>query len=189
MPRFILTGAPGAGKTAVLRQLERDGFPVVEEAASDVIALELARGVAEPHACAGFVDAIVDLQRRRQISAALARDVVQFHDRSAVCTLALARFLGVPASEVLAGELARIEAGAIFARQVFFLRNLGFVTPTAARRISFEAAVRFEAVHEQAYRDLGYDLVPIAAGPVAERARAIAALAASPPPMVDEGRA
>jgi len=39
MPAYVLTGAPGAGKTAILRMLETFGHPVVEEAASDVIAL------------------------------------------------------------------------------------------------------------------------------------------------------
>ena len=39
MRRFILTGTPGSGKTAIIRQLELDGFSVVEEAATDVIAL------------------------------------------------------------------------------------------------------------------------------------------------------
>jgi len=48
MRRFVLTGTPGAGKTAILRQLELDGFAVVEEAATDVIALQQAQGVAEP---------------------------------------------------------------------------------------------------------------------------------------------
>jgi predicted ATPase len=38
MRRFIITGAPGSGKTAIIRQLELDGFSVVEEAATDVIA-------------------------------------------------------------------------------------------------------------------------------------------------------
>jgi predicted ATPase len=33
VPSYILTGAPGAGKTAVLRLLETSGYPVVEEAA------------------------------------------------------------------------------------------------------------------------------------------------------------
>ena len=42
MKRYILTGAPGSGKTAILRQLEREGFGVVDEAATDVIALEQA---------------------------------------------------------------------------------------------------------------------------------------------------
>jgi len=40
MPAYILTGAPGAGKTAVLRHLETDGYAVVEEAATGVVALE-----------------------------------------------------------------------------------------------------------------------------------------------------
>jgi len=47
MRRFIITGAPGAGKTAIIRQLELDGFSVVEEAATDVIAAAQARGTAE----------------------------------------------------------------------------------------------------------------------------------------------
>ena len=33
MKRYILTGTPGAGKTAILRALETEGFDVVEEAA------------------------------------------------------------------------------------------------------------------------------------------------------------
>ena len=58
MKRFILTGAPGAGKTAILRQLELDGFSVVEEAATDVIALWQAQGIAEPWMLPAFIDAV-----------------------------------------------------------------------------------------------------------------------------------
>jgi predicted ATPase len=35
MKRFILTGAPGAGKTAIIRQIELDGFSVFEEAGTN----------------------------------------------------------------------------------------------------------------------------------------------------------
>ncbi|MEU0486543.1 AAA family ATPase [Streptosporangium sp. NPDC006013] len=48
MKRYILTGTPGAGKTAILRWLECDGHTVVEEAATDVIALHQARGEPKP---------------------------------------------------------------------------------------------------------------------------------------------
>jgi predicted ATPase len=44
MRRFIITGAPGAGKTAIIRQLELDGFSVFEEAATDLIAAAQAQG-------------------------------------------------------------------------------------------------------------------------------------------------
>jgi len=48
MKRYIITGAPGSGKTAIIRQLELDGFSVVEEAATDIIAALQTHGTAEP---------------------------------------------------------------------------------------------------------------------------------------------
>ena len=126
MPRFILTGAPGSGKTVILRALEMRGFGVVEEA-------------------------------------------VQFHDRSAVCTLALARYLGFAVSLRLKEELRRIETEAVYERRVFFIEKLGFVAPTEARRISFEETLKFERIHEETYREMGYELVRVKAGPVEER--------------------
>ena len=173
MKRFILTGAPGAGKTAVIRQLELDGFSVVEEAATDIIALEHARGVAEPWKHPSFIDSIVELQKRRQLRASHELGDVQFHDRSAVCTAALAIFLEYPFSEALSGELKRIETEAIYQKRVFFIENLGFITPTEARRINFEEALRFEQVHREIYSTFGFEFVPIAAGSVSDRAAAI----------------
>jgi predicted ATPase len=46
--RFIITGGPASGKTAIIRQVELDGFSVVEEAATDVVARLQARAVSEP---------------------------------------------------------------------------------------------------------------------------------------------
>jgi predicted ATPase len=48
----------------------------------------------------------------------------------------------------------------IYQHRVFFIRNLGFVTLTEARRISFEETLRFENIHEETYRD-GFELVSI----------------------------
>jgi predicted ATPase len=43
------------------------------------------------------------------------------------------------------------------------------VQATAARRISFEDSLDFERLHEQTYRDLGFQLVEVPAGPLADR--------------------
>src|SRR3989442_13667437 len=67
MRRFILTGAPGSGKTAILRQLELDGFSVVEEVATDIIALWQGRGVSEPWKQPFFIDSITAIARKRHI--------------------------------------------------------------------------------------------------------------------------
>jgi predicted ATPase len=50
---------------------------------------------------------------------------------------------------------------------------LGFITPTEARRISFEQALRFERVHEETYRNFGFDLVSVEPGSLDERVAAI----------------
>src|SRR5438874_1931655 len=105
MKRYIVTGAQGAGKTAIVRQLELDGFSVVEEAATDIHALWQAKGIAEPWTRPKFIDAIVSLQRIRELRSACVTDIVQFHDRSAVCTAALADYLGFPKPQSLLREL------------------------------------------------------------------------------------
>jgi predicted ATPase len=169
MRRFIITGAPGAGKTAIIRQLELDGFGVVEEAATDVHAAAHAQGIVELWRHPSFIDAIAHLQRDRQVRASCQPDEVQFHDRCVVCTAALAVYLGYPFSPFLTSELERVRKEAIYQNRVFFIRNLGFITPTEARRISFEDALRFERIHEETYRDFGFELVSVEPGSLVQR--------------------
>jgi predicted ATPase len=176
VPNYVLTGAPGAGKTAIVRQLELDGHMVVEEAATDVIALRQAIGEPEPHTNPAFIEAILGLQIRRQQATetrAGADGSIVFFDRSPVCTLALSRYLEYPESALLTAEVSRLLRCASYARTVFFVRSLGFVTPTAARRISLADSLRFEEVHERTYRDLGFRLVDVPPGPLAERAELV----------------
>jgi predicted ATPase len=95
---------------------------------------------------------------------------VQIFDRSPICTAALSAYLGRPLPSMLADELERIEAEAIYEKTVFFIENLGFVIPTAARRITFAESLRFEAIHQAAYVDRHYVCLPIVPGDVARRA-------------------
>ena len=68
----------------------------------------------------------------------LPRDATVFFDRSPACTLALSRYLGFTTSRLLAGEVSRMTAEGRYETTAFLIRNQGFVTATAARRISFE---------------------------------------------------
>jgi predicted ATPase len=173
VPSYILTGTPGAGKTAVLRLLEASGYPVVEEAATDVIALGNALGRAEPWHEPDFIDKVITLQRHRQDSVRAAGCTAVFFDRSPVCTLALSRYLGFTPSPLLNAEVSRVLAEGTYEPIVFFIRNQGFVQPTAARQISFEDSLVFERLHEQTYHDLGFQLVEVPAGPLADRVKLI----------------
>jgi predicted ATPase len=167
--RYIITGAPGAGKTTILAALRDRGYAVVDEAATDVIAREQALGRDEPWRDAGFLDAITVLQRERREQPVPPAVTVQVFDRSPICTVALAHYGGRPVTPVLAREVDRIVAEGSYEPRVLFVRLLGFVTPTAARRISLAESIAFERLHEQAYRSHGFELVDVPAGPLAQR--------------------
>jgi len=177
MSNSILTGAPGAGKTSIIRALEACGHAVVEEAATDVIALMQAEGEAEPWTAPDFIDRIVALQRERRLVAAARPPPMRFHDRSVICTQALCTYLERSTPDALAREIDAVMGEAAFQPIVFFVRNIGFVTPTAARRISYEDSLAFEAVHEATYRALGFELVEVASAPLANRVAFVAAFA------------
>ncbi len=98
---------------------------------------------------------------------------IQVFDRSPVCTLALSLYLGYSPSAVLTEEIDRITRERVYDRRVFFVRNIGFIEPTAARKITFVDALEFERLHEEVYLALGYELVDIPRGEVADRANMI----------------
>ena len=173
MKRYILTGTPGCGKTSIIRSLEIAGYLVVEEAATDIIALRQAQGVAEPHTHPSFIDDITDLQKQRQMRASEVSSTIQFYDRSPICTYALSTWLEYPISITLANEMERIKEEKIYERQVFFIENLGVCEPTQARRISFEDSLRFEKLHEETYRSFGYEIVKIAPEKLSDRVEQI----------------
>ena len=173
MQRYIITGAPGAGKTTILAALQERGYAVVDEAATDVVAREQALGRDDAEHYSSFVDAITLLQRQRQEEPTPAATRVQVFDRSPICTLALAHYLGQPVTPVLAGEVDRVVAERIYQPRVFFVHLLGFITPTPVRRITLAQSVGFERFHERAYRDHGFQLVDVPAGAAEHRVRLI----------------
>jgi predicted ATPase len=87
--------------------------------------------------------------------------------------------MGWPVSPLLAAEVERVVAGRVYAG-VFFVRNIGRVEPTAARRITFEQSLAFEKLHEQTYRELGFELTDVPAGPLEWRAALVRGAARLP---------
>jgi predicted ATPase len=175
MKKYILTGMPGCGKTALIRGLEMQGYQVVEEAATDVIAYAHAQGNVTPWANTYFIDQIVALQKQRQLQQEKIAAQVQFYDRSPLCTYTLALYLGFAPSALLLAEIERIQKQQIYQTQVFFIENLGFCTPTQARTLTFEEALSFGVLHTEIYTQFGYECVVIPAASVHERMKLLLA--------------
>jgi predicted ATPase len=43
------------------------------------------------------------------------------------------------------------------------------VQPTPARQISFQDSLAFERLHERVYREIGFQLIEVPVGPLADR--------------------
>jgi predicted ATPase len=173
MKRYIITGTPGCGKTSVIRALELTGASVVSEAATDLIAFRQAQGDTAPWKHPNFIDDIVRLQKHRQMDMCADYSDLHFYDRSPICTYALAMYLGFQPSPNLMSEIERIHKHGIYEKRVFFLENLGFITNTDARKISFEDSLKFEQIHREIYAKFDYECLAIPAASIDQRVEII----------------
>jgi predicted ATPase len=178
--RFILTGAPGAGKTTVARLLAEAGHTVIGETATEVIEAAQATGDDLPWRRPEFCEEIAAAQRDRQLAANALPGPIQYFDRSPVCTLALARYTGQPVGPVLAAELDRIKAEAVYEPRVLMFDLLGFITRTKARHVTLEEAQDFEQYHLDAYTEHGFTIERIRAAVPEDRASLITRLTTGP---------
>lgn len=156
--RFIFTGTPGSGKTSVIMAMEKSGYPVIHEAATDVITDAQLNGIERPWEKPEFIDHITCMQKERQMNTTAD---VQFYDRSPFCTYALSKYLGYDVSDVLLDEMDRCVKNGVYQNSILFFENLGFIELTSARKISFEEALVFEQIHLDVYKEFGFDSVMV----------------------------
>jgi predicted ATPase len=169
MKKYIITGTPGAGKTSIINQLSDMGYKTIEEAATYVIRQEQANGEVEPWHNTNFINKILTLQKARRQEC--EDEEITFFDRSEICTMALAKYLGSDLDK----EQRQIikESKLCYEKKVFFIKNLGFIENTEARKINFNEALKFEKLHIGTYLEQGFDLIRIEADSVGERVKKI----------------
>ncbi len=166
---YVITGAPCAGKTSVILDLARRGYPVVHETARAYIESRQAAGqsLAQIRANERSFEREI-LRRKIEIEAALPPDRVTFLDRGVPDSIAYFRAADLDAQECFAAAQAFGYAG------VFFLERLGLQADTV-RIEDDHGAARLEALLYEAYRELGYLPVRIPLRPVEERSAMILA--------------
>lgn len=168
MDRFIvISGCSGGGKSTLLAELSRRGYPIVEEPGRRIVRQELETGgQALPWLDqAGFARRAMALSIEDRIAAARATEGWVFFDRGLIDAAA--------SLEHLTGEpvLAPLRGSHRYHRRVFLAPPWPEIfAPDRERRHGFEAAVAEYGRLTEAYPSLGYVISALPKTGVAERA-------------------
>lgn len=163
-PWYVLTGGPCAGKTTLIFELEKRGYPVVPEPARLIIDEQLARGKAIRD-IVGDADWLPSVTRRaRAMHREIPRDEQCFFDRGVPDSLAYYRLGGREMDDELRDGLVEFTY-----RKVFLLDLVDFVTDEARSETPEQAMVIHSAIR-RAYTDQGYELVEVPVLPIDARA-------------------
>ncbi|STX51015.1 ATPase [Legionella busanensis] len=162
---YILTGPPGSGKTSILAELSKQGFPIIEEPARRILAQQRSidgEGVYDKNP---FL--FKELMLAKMLSDyenASQYDLV-FFDRGLPDLLAYSKCFNLPiGSELKASCTYQYNPTVFFAPawENIYIKD-------AERQLNFEAAKVFENDLRQAYAELGYQLIDIPLLSVPER--------------------
>ena len=175
---FIVTGGPGAGKTAIVERLAARGFPTVAEPGRAILAEQAAIGGTAVHGGDAVV-AFRDLMLQRDVAAFLRMadgdtdaDVPVFFDRGIPDLIGYCRLIGVP----VADHVRRAADTHRYSDTVFVPPPWREIyVQDALRSQDWDEAVRTYELIAAAYAECGYRTVAVPKAPVAERANFVLA--------------
>ena len=167
---FVITGAPGSGKTPIVRELMALGFKGVDEPAREVLAQQRAIGGGS----------VYDRDRRLFCDLMLSRAIADF-DRMGAAQTPVFFDRGIPDqigyAELFGLDTSMAESAAAVHRYndvVFALPSWPEIYVTDSERtMTFESAQAFGERVRNVYEDLGYTVVVVPRDTIGARARFI----------------
>lgn len=170
MRRYVITGAPGTGKTALVEALAHVGTIVGEPARELISEHREATGERSLDGSPGlFVDRLI-ARSIEKFDAAPDDDVV-LYDRGLPDCVAYARMLGVDAGPALDAAAGRRYADPVFVAPPWE----AIYSKDDMRRATFEDVTTFHDEIVAAYDTFGYEMVELPRAPIVERADVVAA--------------
>ena len=151
----IITGAPCSGKTTVIRELERQGYRVIHEAARAYIDQQLAEGYRLEQIKTdklAFENHILEAKLR--IEDSLPPDEIIFFDRGIPDSIAYFKHAGLDTAQPF--DMSR----RLRYRRVFFFERLGF-SKDRVRAEDEKTAQQLGTLIQESYRMLGYEILSV----------------------------
>jgi predicted ATPase len=177
---FVITGGPGAGKTAIVERLAARGFPTVAESGRAILRQQVAIGGSSTHW--QNAEAYRDLMLQRGMDdyerMTSETDGPVFFDRGVTELVGYCRLIGVAVPDHVrrAAELYR------YNRLVFLAPPWPEIYANDdLRKQDADEAMRSSRLAGEVYAEFGYDVVDVPRAPIAERAAFVLARADAAP--------
>lgn len=156
---FVITGAPGTGKTTLLKEIERQGYTVVAEPARYVLKEQRSvggKGVPEKDP-ALFVSLMLAREVEWFKECERSRQSIVFFDRGVVDNIGYARLFGIGESDI--NKMAKL---CRYNNNVFYLPMWKDIYVTDdERKMTYEVAKDFGIELRKGYEEFGYRLVDV----------------------------
>ncbi len=162
---FVITGAPGGGKTSIITELERRGFRCLPEESRLLIKelIEIDSPALPWRDILAFNKLLLDRQVKQYLA---AKDGTWFLDRSFVDNIGYLKHSGVPVLEGISEAISKYR----FSKEVFFTEPWKEIYATdSERKEPFSVASRLSEFMKEAYIESGYNVVSIPKLPVSKR--------------------
>ena len=168
--KIAITGAPGSGKSSILKELEYAYQErIIPEAAEDIIKYLQAKGNPEPWLLPGFQNQILKLQLQREKQAEECQGRV-FIDRGILDGLAYYQLRGQTPTK----EMQKAISTTPGRYQKVFLAEIGdHCQKTGVRREDLEEARILQELQYKNYTDAGYTVERLPYERIEERARRV----------------
>ncbi len=152
---YVISGAPGTGKTSVLIKLRLTGYQVIEEAA---------RKIKQQHTNINLIQKYIFEIQKHQLTTAKEKKGTIISDRGLGDTIAYSKFYQQQTPEKII-EFAKKHRYT----QVFLMDLLKEYTTDVVRKETPEQQREIQELIKQTYEELGYDLVKVPLMSVIER--------------------
>ena len=156
--RYVITGAPGTGKTAIINVLKERGYSCVDENSREIIAEQIINGgEILPWKNQIAFENLISSKRAKQY-ASIPKDGIYFFDRSTIDCIAYLEVNNLETSS----EILEVIKNCEFNSNVFYTPIWEEIyTNDSERKESIESAITIEKVLITTYKSFGYTLIEI----------------------------
>ncbi len=165
--KYIITGAPGTGKTAIINALKKEGYSCAEEISRTIITKAIASGgdTLPWKNLAAFSQQVIALRKAQHTNA--PKDITHFFDRGIIDVIAYLKHDKLAVNN----DIIEIVKKSPYNKTVFYTPMWEEIyTNDSERKEDIITAKNIENVLLTTYQSFGYTLVAVPKLPVNERA-------------------